>query len=215
MAPDVKSEHWNRFWKAKMSSRFTRASWSKRRMMALLDGVVRPAMSVLDAGCGSGFFSRYFLDRGADVFSLDYSREALEIARRSTENRCSAYLEEDLLAPAFGDRYSGRFDLIFTDGLFEHFSAQDQARILDNFKRAKKPGGLIATFVPNRYSWWEVIRPLVMPGIQEEPFSLGGLLRLHAGLEIVESGGLNVLPLALSPEALGPRLGMLLYCFAR
>ena len=57
---------------------------------------------------------------------------------------------------------------------------------------------------------------MLMPGIYEKPFRREALLDLHGGLEIVERGGLNVLPFRLSPErALGPRFGMLLYVMAR
>lgn len=208
-------ENWNQFWQNNAQSRFTQKSWSKIRIMRLLDEMLKPGMRVLDAGCGSGFFSQYFLSRDCQVYTLDYSEEALEIARRLTQNRSQAYLKENLLDPAFGEKYGRIFDLIFTDGLFEHFSEADQAAMMNNFRKAKKETGLIATFVPNKYSWWEIARPLVMPGIHEIPFTRGKLLRLHAGMRIVKKGGLNVLPFRLSPEKfLGEKMGMILYCFA-
>lgn len=212
----TEKENWDRFWKQNTGSRFTRKSWSKIRIMRLLDPLLKPGMPVLDAGCGSGFFSSYFLSRGCRVFTLDYSQDALDMARGKTENKCEAYLRRNLLDADFGEEYKGRFDLIFTDGLFEHFTADDQKKIMDNFRKAKKPEGLVTTFVPNRYSWWEIVRPLVMPGIHEEPFTMERLLALHSGMEIVKKGGINVLPIMLSPDALlGARCGMLLYCFAK
>jgi 2-polyprenyl-3-methyl-5-hydroxy-6-metoxy-1,4-benzoquinol methylase len=211
----TKQENWDHFWKNNEGSRFTRKSWSKIRIMKLLDQELKPGMAVLDAGCGSGFFSQYFLSRGCEVYTLDYSEEALEMARRKTENKSAAYLKEDLLQPGFGEKFPGKFDLIFTDGLFEHFSEADQKRIMDNFRKTKKPGGVITTFVPNKYSWWEIVRPVVMPGIHEEPFTAPKLARLHEGLRIVKKGGLNALPFGLSPEFLAKWTGMILYCFAR
>lgn len=209
-------ENWNNFWSLNRDSRFTRKSYSKERMMRLLGEVLRPGCEVLDAGCGSGFFSNYFIQQECNVTSLDYSDSALEITRRLTDGRSKAYLKADLLDPQFGEQYAGKFDLIFTDGLFEHFSAENQAKIMNNFKRVKRPDGIIVTFVPHRYSWWTLVRPWVMPGIHETPFTLKQLRGLHQGMEIVKSGGLNVLPIALSPEKmLGSRLGMLVYVFAR
>lgn len=216
MKSETRKENWDHFWKQNARSRFVRVSWSKIRMMKLLDGFAKPGMKALDAGCGSGFFSQYFLSKGCEVYTLDYSGEALEVAKQTTKNASKAYLKENLLDPAFPDRYQGLFDLIFTDGLFEHFSPADQRTIMKNFDLAKKTDGIVATFVPNLFSWWEIVRPLVMPGIHEKPFTMASLLALHKGMEIVTRGGLNVLPIALSPERLlGPRLGMLLYCFAR
>ena len=80
-----------------------------------------------------------------------------------------------------------------------------------------KPGGHIVTFVPNRWSPWELIRPFFMPGIAEKPFVLNELLDLNRrnDLAIVESGGVNVLPYAVSPEMMGPAFGMLLYTVAK
>lgn len=185
-------------------------------MMHILHPFIRPGLKVLDAGCGSGFFSGFFLSRGCEVTALDYSGQALEMVRKATEGKCTAYLNEDLLDPEWGRKHASQFDLIFTDGLFEHFSMQDQQKILHHFKAVKTKDGLIATFVPNRFSWWEVVRPFVMPGIHEEPFTLDGLKRMHQDFTLVESGGLNVLPLGVSPESfLGSAFGMILYCIVR
>jgi len=216
MRVQTEKENWDDFWSANTKSRFTQKSWSKIRIMNLLDQVLSPGMAVLDAGCGSGFFSGFFISRDCEVYTLDYSDSALEVAREKTQNKSKAYLKENLLEPDFGNRFAGKFDIIFTDGLFEHFTREDQNKILDNFKKVKKPDGLITTFVPNKYSWWEIIRPLVMPGIHEEPFTLNQLKELHRGLKIKIEGGINVLPIGLSPDKmLGARLGMILYVFAK
>lgn len=208
--------NWDDFWESKADSRFTKKSWSKTRMMALLDSVVEPGMDVLDAGSGSGFFSNYFIHKGCNVYSLDYSQDALELTKRMTGNRSQEYLREDLLDGGFGDRYRNRFDIIFSDGLFEHFPPEEQQKIMSVFIESKKDEGLITTFVPNKYSWWEVVRPLFMPGIKEKPFTMGKLLELHGQLLCLKKGGLNVIPASLSPDGLlGQKLGMILFVFAR
>ncbi|PIP24089.1 MAG: hypothetical protein COS25_02545 [Candidatus Nealsonbacteria bacterium CG02_land_8_20_14_3_00_37_10] len=211
-----KEKTWNHFWKENTNSRFTKKSWSKTRMMKLLNGIVKENMNVLDAGSGSGFFSNYFISKGCNVYALDYSEDALEITKRLTDNRARAYLKENLLDKSFGERYEKKFDIIFSDGLFEHFSKEDQEEIMSNFKKIKKPSGIIATFVPNKYSWWEVVRPMVMPGIKEDPFTSDQLGKLHKNLTIIQRGGINVLPIFLSPDSLlGSKLGMILFVFAK
>ena len=212
---NVKKEHWDRFWSAPGTGRFTEKSWSKIRIMEVLDGVVREGMEVLDAGCGSGFFSTYFLNKGCRVWALDHSEASLAIARQKTGDRCKAYLKEDLFRDDWMKPFRGKFDLIFSDGLFEHFPDADQRQLMTHFRILKKEDGVIATFVPNRYSWWEVVRPLVMPGIREVPFTAPKLAQLHTGMRILKTGGLNVLPFRYSPEQMfGPSLGMILYCLA-
>jgi SAM-dependent methyltransferase len=184
-------------------------------MMNLLKPYLRPGTWVLDAGCGSGFFSGFFLEQGCVVSSLDFSEASLAATREKTGGRCKEYVCEDLLGPRCLEGREGSIDLVFTDGLFEHFSGEDQAKIIGRFRQLLAVGGVLATFVPNRYSWWQILRPFVMPGIREKPFTLQGLLELHAGMEVLAVGGFNVLPFALSPDRqCGRLLGMLLFCIA-
>jgi cyclopropane fatty-acyl-phospholipid synthase-like methyltransferase len=211
-----KEENWDNFWKDNTKSRFTKKSWSKIRIMTLLDKVVRDGMNVLDAGSGSGFFSNYFISKDCNVYSLDYSEDALAITRRLTGDKSTAYIREDLLDSGFSEKYAGQFDIIFSDGLFEHFNRDDQKKIMDNFKKVKKDEGIITTFVPNKYSWWEIVRPFFMPGIKEEPFTMKKMIELHQPLELKKRGGINVLPIKFSPDkSLGSKFGMILYCFAK
>ncbi|MEA3357275.1 MAG: class I SAM-dependent methyltransferase, partial [Patescibacteria group bacterium] len=191
-------KNWDSFWETNTDSRFTKLSWSKRRIINILDKLLKPGMNVLDAGSGSGFFSSYFIAKKCKVYPLDYSKDALKITRRLTQGQAQEYIQADLLDPELGKKYSKQFDLIFTDGLFEHFEPKDQLKIMGNFKLVKRSNGIIATFVPNKYSWWEVIRPFFMPGIVEVPFTMNKLTELHNGLEIISSGGINVIPLPIS-----------------
>ncbi len=212
----MKESDWDRYWEGARGGRFTRVSWSKRRMEAVLEPFLRPGVRVLDAGCGSGYFSAHFVDRDCRVSTLDHSKEALEMARRLTKGRAEEYLADDLLDPSFAERHAEKYDLVFTDGLFEHFQEEEQRRILGNFIAALCPGGLVATFVPNKYSWWTLVRPFVMPGIYEKPFGRSGLLSLHEGLSIEGEGGISVWPFRHSPDRiLGRSFGMLRYVLAR
>jgi SAM-dependent methyltransferase len=205
---------WENFWQRNQDSRFIGPSWSKRRIMAILRPYLADSPAVLDAGSGSGFFSSFFISHGCETYSLDYSEEALSMTREETGGRSAAYLLRDLLDKAFAREHARQFDLVFSDGLFEHFDPTEQDRIFEHFKIVQKPGGIIATFVPNRYSFWTLIRPLFMPGIAEKPFTLNGLklLYLRNGCSIIEKGGINVLPFKRSPDTLlGSRFGMLVY----
>ena len=196
---------------------FTKASWSKKRIIKLLDCHLKTnGENVLDAGCGSGFFSRYFLGSGCKVWACDYSKDAIALTRKNTSNECESYLKKDLLDKESWGEYANSFDVIFTDGLFEHFNSEQQQKLIDNFISIKKADGLIITFVPNKLSWWTIIRPMFMPGIEEKPFTMRRLVELHSGLEIVSHGGINTLPVRYSPDnLLGSRFGMLLYVVAK
>ena len=210
-------KEWNNFWSANQDRSFLNPSWSKRRIMNILDRYIFAGMEVLDAGCGSGFFSNYFILKGCKVYSLDYSEEALNLARRMTDNKSFKYLKGDLLNEDISSEFENKFDLIFTDGLFEHFTKHEQEQIMETFIEIKKDKGIVVTIVPNKYTFWTVVRPFFMPGIKEKPFSLNELESFvkRSGQDIIESGGLNVLPIQYSPEFLGGKVGMLVYVISK
>ena len=62
---------------------------------------------------------------------MDYSDEALQIAKRITNGKTEV-LKKDLLSPNISADIHEKFDLIFTDGLFEHFSSGEQDIIFNN-----------------------------------------------------------------------------------
>lgn len=204
---------WDQFWTAGGE---VKLSWSKKRILAILRGCTLPGISVLDAGCGSGFFSAWFARQGAHVTALDYSQSALDMAAKATGGK-ARLLKADLLQEELSQKVTDRFGIIFSDGLFEHFSKTDQDRIMRNLRSLLTEDGVIITFVPNRWSPWELIRPFFMPGIKETPFVGKTLLDLHErnGLKVKRSGGVNTLPFALSFEGgVASVFGMLLYTVA-
>ncbi|MDP2654065.1 MAG: class I SAM-dependent methyltransferase [Candidatus Omnitrophota bacterium] len=208
-----RDEDWNRFWSRNFSARPDAVSWSKRRIIRIIDEYAAPGKKALDAGCGSGFFSRHFCGRGMTTTAMDYADAALDITKAMTQGRARV-VKADLLAEGLAGRVQDRFDLIFTDGLFEHFSASQQDQIFRNLKSLLNSGGVIITFVPNRWSPWELIRPFFMPGIQETPFVMSQLLDLNQrnAMTVLRAGGVNTFPFAFSPDRLlGPRFGMLLF----
>ncbi len=208
---------WNHFWGLEQTKQFTAVSWSKRRIIKTVEPYLQPGQKALDAGCGSGFFSKYFCDRGLETVALDFSVKALEITQTMTDQRAKT-IQANLVEGNLLTRVDQKFDVIFTDGLFEHFDDVDQDRIMKNFLSVQAPRGVIITFVPNRWSPWELIRPFFMPGITEEPFTLSQLIKLHQrhGLSILAKGGVNTLPFAFSPDKIiGNIFGMLLYVIAQ
>ncbi len=207
--------NWEEYWEINANSRFTKISWAKKRICDLLVKYITGKDTlVLDAGCGSGFFSAFFISMGCLTYSLDYSIQALDIAKRLTNDKSIEYIQANLLDENLPTRYFNKFDVIFTDGLFEHFDTDRQKRILKHLILMKKPKGKIVTFVPNKYSLWELIRPIFMPHIKEMPFTLAQLDILHSGegLICLEKGGINTFPIRYSGDRFwGNSFGMLLY----
>ena len=204
---------WENFWGRGASQKFQKISWSKRRILKVLAPCLQPGKSALDAGCGSGFFADHFSRQGVMTTAVDYSAAALAMTEKLTQGKVKT-VQADFLKEDLSGKLNTKFDLVFTDGLFEHFSTEEQDKIMRNLLSVLAEGGRIITFVPNRFSPWEIIRPLFMPGIEEKPFVLPQLVRLQErnGLKIIQKGGVNTFPFAVSVEGkVAEVFGMLLY----
>ena len=216
-APFADGADWNRFWSGQKKFSSDQVSWSKRRILRILAPYLEPKKRILDAGCGSGFFSEVFCGHGMTVTALDYSEKALVLTRERTCGRATI-IQADMLTDSLAGRLETTFDVIFTDGLLEHFTPAQQDTILKNLLSVLASSGKMIMFVPNRWSPWELIRPWFMPGIDEKPFVLGLLKDLHVrnGLALVSDGGVNTLPVRFSPDRwLGRLFGMLLFVVAQ
>ena len=194
---------WEDYW----SKKKTKTTVNKERMIKILERY--KYKKALDAGCGSGFFSKYFASKG-DVIALDYSKTALRMTKKL--NKKIKVVRGDVFHIPFKD---DTFDLIFSDGLLEHY--RNPSDILREFKRILKPEGIIATFVPNKFSYWCFVKPLFLKKIEEYRFTLKELIKFHEDVEldIIESGGFSVFPFHFSPEFLGERIGRIIYAIAK
>jgi len=108
----------------------------------LLDAEDLSTLSVLDVGCGSGWFSREAARRGARVTSLDIGLQLLHETRRKV---VTARVNADACALPFAD---GAFDLVISSECIEH--TLDPRLALAEIHRVTRPGGRLLVTVPNQ-----------------------------------------------------------------
>jgi 2-polyprenyl-3-methyl-5-hydroxy-6-metoxy-1,4-benzoquinol methylase len=193
-------------------------SLRQKRSIRLFERYVKSGMVVCDAACGSGFFGRICLSMNCKVYCIDYSEEAIELAKKTTRNKAE-YIVGNLLDNNFVLNFQNYFDLLATDGLFEHFNYFEQINLLNNLKSMLKRGGLMITVVPNLLSHWQPIRRvfLEIPGVWEKPFTMKKLISLvkQSEMEIIETGGIHVMPFDRSPEILARFIGSAIYVVSK
>ncbi len=112
------------------------AYYERPAMLSLLpeklDGV-----HIIDAGCGSGFYSEYFIRKGATVTAFDASQKMLDHTRKRCGEKVKCVLA-DLSKPLDGIK-DGTIDII-TASLVMHY-IKDWAAAFHEFHRVLKNGG--------------------------------------------------------------------------
>jgi ubiquinone/menaquinone biosynthesis C-methylase UbiE len=103
---------------------------------------------VLDAGSGAGDQSRWLLERGAQVVSIDLSAAIDVVARKLRGDARWAGVQGDITALPFAD---SQFDFVYCEGVIQH--TRDSALTVRELCRVLRPGGtILATHYarPNR-----------------------------------------------------------------
>lgn len=132
---------------------------------ALILDLLRPATGerILDAGSGTGIFTREFLARGAVVVGIDVSFPMLRYASRKAAVQPSgeaaepfsrdAWVVADMVALPFADN---AFDKSVSVAALEFIA--DEKRAVGELFRVTKPGGTIVVATLNSLSPWAARR---------------------------------------------------------
>jgi SAM-dependent methyltransferase len=148
---------------------------------------------VMEVGAATARDSVILSDSGAKVVALDYSHEALKLAREAAGRSGSTLLLVcgDALALPFRD---GAFDLVFHQGVLEHF--HQPLPLLQENARVTRPGGTVLVDVPQTFHVYTLMKKLLIAlnawfAGWETQFTVGslGLLLEDSGLETFGSYG--------------------------
>lgn len=102
--------------------------------------VVRPDDSLLDIGCGDGFFSRrFFSPKCSHVDAIDVDPGAIAHAARRNAAANIRYSVLDAVSDPFPRQ---RYDVIVFDGALGHFAPETTAGLLDKIEAALDPDGV-------------------------------------------------------------------------
>jgi 2-polyprenyl-3-methyl-5-hydroxy-6-metoxy-1,4-benzoquinol methylase len=121
-----------------------------RRLLAVHAlAAARPGDRVLDIGGGRGELARAFADDGAGVTAIDYSPDALELARETAGASSVRFVCTD--ATSFDD--PGGYDVAVASDVIEHLSHVELDRLYGNVARMLRPDGSLIVHTANAWMY--------------------------------------------------------------
>jgi SAM-dependent methyltransferase len=148
----------------------------------------RQRVELIEVGCGNSawlpFLNKHF---HWQVTGIDFSQVGLERCRSFFQRQGAegVLLQRDVFAE--NNDLQGRFDVVFSGGLLEHFL--DPQSILEKMKRLAKPGAYFLNTVPNLQNfsliWQKLIGAKTLA--KHRVLTLAEMRRIHeaAGLSTV------------------------------
>lgn len=145
-------DHVRRFWDFYAANRAADVNYFSRRFgsrIVRLAGRVAPLSgTVVDVGCGPGFLTAELLRRGHEVKAIDSSICSIERVRERfgglSRFRGASVAELDDLPLARGEAGA-----VFMIEVLEHLPRGSWDRVVAEFARVVRPGGLLVVTTPN------------------------------------------------------------------
>lgn len=157
---ESRRSHWEDFWEEKreIEEVYSNADRIIRNLSRVLE---LKGKRVLEIGAGSGRDSFPLAEAGADVVQLDYAENSLRILKTVARQRG---LQTSIIA---GDTFqlpfrTNTFDVVFHQGLLEHFRKPQAENLLRENIRVLKPGGHLLVDVPQRYHVYTLAKHMLM-----------------------------------------------------
>jgi len=115
--------------------------WARR--VKMLSKHLGPGVTVLELGCGTGYFTRALARSGADIVAIDVSPDLLEIARANCSAPNVRYEIQNAYEMSYPDAV---FDSVVGSSVLHHIEIEAALR---EIYRVLKPGGTICFTEPN------------------------------------------------------------------
>lgn len=144
--------HWDAFWEK------GNLLYNEKIVKMINSTINLNGARILEVGAGSGATSIYLASKGANVFALDYSENAVELIKKNNKENFDIKI---ILADAFSLPFKDNsFDLVFSQELIEHY--KEPELLLLEQKRVTKKGGYVLVDVPQRYNLYTLRKKILI-----------------------------------------------------
>lgn len=110
----------------------------------------KPGGRLLDLGCGSGWLSIFFAEKGMSVLGIDFSQEQVEAAEKLRAGKGLDSVQFECCDLVHWDCAKERetFDSIFVNAFLHHLPSSDIETIMKKITDVLKPGGRVYLYEP-------------------------------------------------------------------
>ena len=115
--------------------------WARR--VKMIGAHLKPGMTILELGCGAGYFTKELARSGAEIVAIDVSADLLEIAKANCPASNVRYEIQDACALTYPH---ATFDSVVGSSILHHLEIEPAIR---QIHRVLKPGGTICFTEPN------------------------------------------------------------------
>ena len=153
---ESRREHWETLWQEKKDVEQVYSN-DDRILRQLLQVCDLRGKLILEVGAGTGRDSFPLIEFGAKVVQLDYSVNSLQILK---DLSAELHVQSNIVG---GDTFQlpfpdETFDVVFHQGLLEHFRHPQAEALLKENIRVLKQGGFLLVDVPQRYHLYTVVK---------------------------------------------------------
>lgn len=129
----------------------------RRRVRAINRKLGRPARFI-EIGVGRGWLSASALAEGCSGIGYDPSIACCEasLARNSEAVAAGRFRVLSQAFPGGTDSFENSFDLVVASMVLEHLTEEEIDEIFHAVRRASRPGGVFAAFVPAGMKYWGI-----------------------------------------------------------
>lgn len=133
---------------AESVARFAQSEWIQK-MLKAARLTPAPGVKILEAGCGTAYYSLALASLGFEVEAFDYNPGALRFASELETKTRQTYPDLKIKIGTGNllniESESNQYDLVFNQAVMEYFcDAEERKQALSEMIRATKPGGWIA-----------------------------------------------------------------------
>ncbi len=149
----ISSSYWLSHWQQASSGGTDKIDALSKKLAYYLRKEIDPitGKTILDVGAGTGRIDVLLAQAGAKLTLLDISDTSIAFCRNTFDHFSleGTFIVLDMFEISASEALKEQFDVVFSSGVIEHYSEQEQQIILANMAYCCKPGGLVINFAPS------------------------------------------------------------------